>query len=127
VFVVIAIVLVIVVFPVAIGVPAMSIFIPPFVICGVAMLAGFREIFSRMLGLPAAVAVMFNGFVQFVVGLGETHLASGIVIRAAGGRVERGKGRQGCGHQRGLSEVLCPMMRQIHEFSPCEEILDKGA
>jgi hypothetical protein len=126
-FVVLAIVLVVFVFPIVIGVPAMFVFIPPFVVGGVAMLASFGEFFSRMFGLPAAVTVMFNGFVQFVVGLGETHLASGIVICATGGRAERGKGRQGCGHQRGFSEVLCPMMRQIHEFSPCEEILDKGA
>src|ERR1700730_769287 len=93
----VAIVLVVFIFPVAIGVPSARVFIPPFVVRGVAVLACFREVVSCMLGLLAAITMMFNGFVQAMIGLGDAHLAIRVMIRAAGGGTKRGENRESAG------------------------------
>ena len=54
---------VIVVIPIAIGVPAITIGVPPTVIVFPAVFAGFCEFVSRMRGLLALVTVMLDGLV----------------------------------------------------------------
>ena len=89
------IVLVVFIFPVAIGVPALGVVIPPFVVGGVAMFAGFRKLVAGALGFGALIAMVLNGLVQFVIGLGDTLLAINVVIRAAGECAYGGKRDEG--------------------------------
>ena len=88
-------VLVVLIAPIATGVPLMIVLIPPFVIAGVAVFAGFCEVVTRRVGLTAAIAMVFDGFVQAVVGLGDAPLAIRIVVSAAGGGTESGESREG--------------------------------
>jgi hypothetical protein len=77
---VVEIVVVIVIVPIAIGVPAVSIFIPPAVVVFIAVGAGFPEFVPPVFGLRALHAVVFDGFMKFVVCLGDALLT--IVVRA---------------------------------------------
>jgi hypothetical protein len=77
---------VIVVIPIAIGVPAVSIFVPPTMPLLPAALARFVQFVARMVGLPAVPAVVLNGFVQSVVGSGDTPLASIVAFGGCSGR-----------------------------------------
>lgn len=58
----------IVVVPIPLGPPAMAIFIPPAVIRPPAPLALFAQFVTRIVGLRALVSIVFDGFVQPVVG-----------------------------------------------------------
>jgi hypothetical protein len=77
---VVEIVVVIVIVPIAIGVPAVSIFIPPAVVVFIAVGAGFPEFVPPVFGLRALHAVVFDGFMKFVVCLGDALLT--IVVSA---------------------------------------------
>ena len=77
---VVEIVVVIMIVPIAIGVPAVSIFIPPAVVVFIAVGAGFPEFVPPVFGLRALHAVVFDGFMKFVVCLGDALLT--IVVRA---------------------------------------------
>jgi hypothetical protein len=71
--VVIAVVVVIV--PVAVGVPSMAIFVPPTMVCSVAALALFMQLVAPMVGLAAVIPVMLDGFMEVVIDFGEALLA----------------------------------------------------
>jgi hypothetical protein len=71
---------VIVVVPIAVGVPAMPVFIPPTMIAGVAILAGFVQIAASVIGLAAFAPMMLNGFMKAMIGAGDSLLA--IVVGA---------------------------------------------
>ena len=77
---VVEIVVVIMIVPIAIGVPAVSIFIPPTMPLAPAAFAGFPQIAPGMLGLLAVGAVMLDGFVQIVVGLDDAPLTAVVVV-----------------------------------------------
>jgi len=66
---------VIVIIPIAIGTPTAAVFIPPAVTLSPAAFARFAQFIPRMVGLPAVPAVMFDGFVKFVIRLGDPSLA----------------------------------------------------
>jgi len=70
----------IVIIPIAVGVPTMLVFIPPAMIVGVTRFAGFVQFVARIVGLPAVASMMLNGFVKTMIRLGHTALA--IVIGA---------------------------------------------
>ena len=100
--VVIALVVVIMVIPIAFRVPATFVLIPPSVVTIPAALAGFAEFNSGAVCLPAAVAVVGNRLVKFVVGAGDAALAI-VLIGAHEGRC--GEYQKGC--ERDGSQRLC--------------------
>ena len=88
---VVEIVVVIMIVPIAIGVPAVSIFIPPAVVVFIAVGAGFPEFVPPVFGLRALHAVVFDGFMKFVVCLGDALLT--IVVRADNRRGDKKESR----------------------------------
>ena len=70
--------IVIVVIPIAIGMPAVAVFVPPTMPLIPAVFPRFMQVVARVIGLPAVPAVMLYGFVESVIRLGDTPLA-GIV------------------------------------------------
>ena len=71
---------VIVVVPIAVGAPTVTVFIPPAMIAGVAILASFVQLMASVVGLAALAPVMLNGFMKAMIRFGDTPLA--IVIGA---------------------------------------------
>lgn len=65
----------VVVIPIAIRAPAMSVLIPPSVIAVPAALPRRSKLATPVFGLSALVAVMFDRFVQFVIGFRNPSLA----------------------------------------------------
>src|SRR5713226_6208323 len=101
---------VIVVIPIAIVVPAVPVFIPPTMIFPPATFACFPQLMARMVCLPAVPAMALNGFVQFVVLLGDTALA---LIRVIGEGTRRRDERQqanerGCCEERPAQKPFFP-------------------
>jgi hypothetical protein len=77
---VIAVVIMVVVVPITIRMPAMLVFIPPSMVGIPAALTRFVQIVAPVLSLLALVAVMLNSFVKSVVGFRDASLA--VVIGA---------------------------------------------
>ena len=77
---VVEIVVVIVIVPITIGVPAVPIFIPPAVVVFIAVGAGFPEFVPPVFGFRALHAVVLDGFMKFMVCLGDALLT--ILVRA---------------------------------------------
>jgi len=71
------------VIPIALGAPAVFVFIPPAVPLVPALLPGFMQLMPRTIRLSAVPAVMLHGFVELVVRLGNAALATIVVF---GGR-----------------------------------------
>jgi hypothetical protein len=69
------VVLMIVIVPIAIGVPAMIVFVPPPVIYGIAVLALLVQLVPPVVGFAAVRAVMLDGLVKLVVNFRKTLLA----------------------------------------------------
>jgi hypothetical protein len=113
----VAIVLVVFISPVAFGVPALGVTVPPPVIASPAVLAGFRKVVTGAVSLRTAIAVVLDRLVKPVVGAVNASLAVIIISTQAGGCAKCGKGREGCCEQCGLAEMLCPSMWQVHLFS----------
>jgi hypothetical protein len=61
--------------PVAIGVPAPAVLIPPAMVFVPAAFAGFTQFMTCMLRLPAVPPVILDGFMEPVVRFGNTPLA----------------------------------------------------
>jgi len=78
--------IVVVVIPIAIGVPAVAVFIPPAMPLVPAAFARLVQIAARTIGLPAVPAVMLHGFVESVVRPGDTPLASIVALGGCPGR-----------------------------------------
>jgi hypothetical protein len=68
--------IVVVVIPIAIGVPAAAIFIPPTVAFIPAAFPRLVQFVACVIRLPAVPAVMFHGFVQFVICFDNAALAT---------------------------------------------------
>jgi hypothetical protein len=77
---VIAVVIMIIVIPITFRMPAMLVFIPPFMFGIPAALARFVQLFAPMLSLLTLLAMMLDRFVQLVIGLRNASLA--VVIGA---------------------------------------------
>jgi hypothetical protein len=77
--VVVASVIMVVIIPVAIGAPTAPVFIPPTVRVRPAILSRFMQLLAGVSGLPALPSVMFGGFVQTMVRLGDTPLACSFI------------------------------------------------
>src|SRR5579859_5828442 len=73
---------VVMIVPVAVGVPAMAVFIPPSVELAPAKLARLMQLVSRTLRLRTVPAMMLSRFVKPVVGLDQPMSAS-IVVRGS--------------------------------------------
>ena len=72
--------IVVVIVPITIGVPAVPIFIPPAVVVFIAVGAGFPEFVPPVFGFRALHAVVLDGFMKFMVCLGDALLT--ILVRA---------------------------------------------
>ncbi len=87
-------VVVIVVVPVVLRMPAMFVFIPPSVTFAPAVLPLFVKLMTPMFGLFTPVAMMLNGFVQVVLYVGDAPLAivvSGVQSRYSGKHKKTGQ------------------------------------
>jgi len=71
--------IVIVVIPIALGVPASFVFIPPAMVGAPAALTGFAEIVAGAFGLPALIAMMGNGLVELVICVNNAALAIALI------------------------------------------------
>ena len=89
---VVEIVVVIVIVPITIGVPAVRILIPPAVVVFIAVRAGFPEFVPPVFGLRALHAVVLDGFMKFVVCLGDALLT--ILVRADNRRGDEKESRE---------------------------------
>jgi hypothetical protein len=83
--VVVAIVLVVFISPIAIGVPALGVGIPPPVTIAPAMFASFGEVVTGAVGLGTAIAVVLDSLVKAVVGAINAFLAVVVISAQAGG------------------------------------------
>ena len=85
--------IVIVIIPIAVRAPTVTVFIPPAMVAGVAILAGFVELTASAIGLAAFASMMLNGFMKAMIGPGNALLAIvvGAQTRSAG---EEQKSRQ---------------------------------
>jgi hypothetical protein len=101
--VVLAVVIVIVVIPIAIRMPTTLVFIPPSMNRVPAALARFVQLVAPMFGLLALIAVMLDGFVQLVIGFRNAPLA--VIIRVhARSACKQQKARQSRGSKYGSPE-----------------------
>ena len=73
---------VVMIIPIAVGVPSMPVFIPPFVELAPAILARLMQLVARMLRLWTVPSMMLRSLVEPVVGLHKAMPAS-IVIRSS--------------------------------------------
>jgi hypothetical protein len=110
--------IVIVVIPIAIGMPAVAVFVPPAMALIPAAFACFVQIASRTIRLPTVPAVMFHGFVEFVVRLENAPLAAAVVIRQCPRCSGEGQhaGKHG-GSEHGLSENPLLSRLKVHILS----------
>jgi hypothetical protein len=83
--VMVAIVVVIFISPVAFGVPALGVSIPPSVAIAPAMFASFGEVVTGAVGFGTAIAVVLDSIVKTVVGAINPSLAVVVISAQAGG------------------------------------------
>jgi hypothetical protein len=83
--VVITIVLVVFVFPIVLGMPALGVGIPPPVAIAPAMFASFCEVVTGAVCFGTAIAVVLDSLVKPVVGAIDASLAIVVVSAQAGG------------------------------------------
>ncbi len=76
----VAIVVVIVVIPIAIGVPATAVFIPPAMALVPATFPCLAQFEAGAVRLSAVPAVMLHGFMQFVIGFGDAALTAIVTL-----------------------------------------------
>jgi hypothetical protein len=62
--------------PVALGVPAVLVLVPPALAFSPAALAGFVEFAALVICLATVVSMFLDGLVEFVVGVGDPALTS---------------------------------------------------
>jgi hypothetical protein len=67
---------VVVLVPVAFGVPAVVVFVPPAMLLTPATLAGLVEFVTAVIGLTAVASVVLDGLVEFVFGVSDAALAA---------------------------------------------------
>jgi hypothetical protein len=99
----IAVTIVVVVVPIAVGVPTMLVFIPPAMGAVPAILARFVQFMPRMIRLFAFAAVMLDGFMKTMIGPGDAFLASVVI-----GAQTRCAGEEQKARQRGTRQHYFP-------------------
>lgn len=72
--------IVVVLVPVALGMPAVFVFVPPPVIFTPAVLARFVELCALAFGLNAVASMPFNSLVKFMIGVRDPALAAPVVF-----------------------------------------------
>ena len=109
---------VIVVIPIAFRMPAVTVFVPPTMALVPAALSRFTQFVACTIRLLALPTVMFYGFVQFVVRLGDAALATMVVVRKRTRRSREGQnaGKQCRGEYR-LSKKPIPSRLKLHVLS----------
>jgi hypothetical protein len=75
---------VVVIVPIAVGVPATIVLVPPLVLVGVAVFAGFAELVTGVFGLSAVPAMATGGLVELVIGFTQAALAGAFVGAESG-------------------------------------------
>ncbi|PYU01367.1 MAG: hypothetical protein DMG38_03630 [Acidobacteria bacterium] len=119
---------VIVVVPVAIGVPAVGVFLPPTMMLVPAALARFMQFVTSVTGLPAVPAMMLDGFVQFVVGLDDAPLTTSVVVVVVSEGPGRGReceqASQRCARKYHTSRKLLLSQRNPHVLTILQEFPD---
>src|SRR5690348_17616667 len=94
--------------PVAIGAPAVAVFIPPAMVVVPTAFAGFAQLMASVVRLPAVPAMVFDGFVQFVVGFRDVPLTATVVVSVnpwCGRECQQANQGSGCEH-RASQELL---------------------
>jgi hypothetical protein len=84
---------VIVFVPITLGVPAVLVFVPPAMLFAPAALARRVQFATLVIGLAAVASVMLDGFVEFVLFMGDAALAAVHVL----GMQSRRREREDCG------------------------------
>jgi hypothetical protein len=64
----VAIAIMVVIIPVAVGAPPVLMFVPPTMVAGPAALARLVQLGAPMIGLPAVVAMMLDCLMQLMIG-----------------------------------------------------------
>jgi len=114
----VAIVVVIVVIPITIGMPATAILVPPAMSLSPAAFPRLVQIVARAVRLPAVPAVMLHGFVESVVGFGDAALALIVTFGGCRGCTCGCHHPQQCGcSQYHSGEKLLPSRLYGHGFS----------
>jgi len=93
--------IVIVVIPIAVGMPTVAVFVPPAVPLIPAAFPRLVQFVPGMIGLSAVPAMVLHGFMQSVIRLGDAALAAGILIRACtrrAGESKEANKRRRCEH-----------------------------
>jgi hypothetical protein len=105
----------VVIVPIAIGVPAVVIFVPPLVVRAPAMLASLVQIVARVFRLFALPAVVLYGFVQPVIGSRQPMLAFALLRADLRRTREQQKScERGAGQEQFPQTVLSPSMFRFH-------------
>jgi hypothetical protein len=117
--VVIPIMVVVMVVPIVLRVPAMPVFIPPFVELAPAEFARLMQLVARMLGLWAVPSVMLSGFVKPVVGSHKAMPASIVIGHSAWSRTQQQESAQRRRGQYNFPEPLqTPRQKTLHKLLP---------
>src|SRR5258708_9076391 len=90
----VAVVIVVVIIPIAIGAPAAVVFIPPAMVMFPTPSARFGKLMAIFCNLRAVPAMMLGGFMEFVVRVGDTPLAVVVRVQWCGTR-EKKRGAHG--------------------------------
>ena len=110
--------IVIVVIPIAVGMPTVAVLVPPAVPLIPAAFPRLVQFVPGMIGLSAVPAMVLHGFMQSVIRLGDAALAAGILIRAGtrrSGESKQANKRRSSEHC--LSEKLLPSRLRFHILS----------
>jgi hypothetical protein len=101
--IVIAVMIVVVVVPIAIGMPTMLVFIPPTMSAVPAILARLVQFMASVVRLPALTPMTLDGFVKMMIGPRDAPLASVVI-----GAQTRSAGEEQESRQRGAGQHHFP-------------------
>jgi hypothetical protein len=106
--------------PIAVGVPAVLVFIPPSVVGAPAILASLVQLMARVFRLLAIPAVMLHRFVESVIGLCQAMMALFFICPYVRGACEKQKSRESGASQKYFPErqVSQPMF-SLHLWFSC--------
>jgi hypothetical protein len=103
--------------PVTLSAPAMSVFIPPTVVMAPAKLSGFVQFGAGTVGLRAMPAVMFGGFVKPMIRPDDALLAVVFIGHGAGASGKKHKsGKRDRGHNGCSTQFDNPSQNNSHQF-----------
>src|SRR4029077_13466710 len=109
---------VIVVIPITIGMPATAVLVPPAMSLPPAAFPRLVQIVARAVRLPAVPAVMLHGFVESVVGFGDAALALIVTLGGCPGCTRECQHRKQCSRGQHYSgEKPLPSRLYGHGFS----------